>query len=248
MGDSWDETSVEVSEADLTSFAKNVDSDDMDAALFGGLSSKPSKPSLLQAMKKSTGKTVFDEDENKPAIKPRQNITSPKPEIKKPVFQSTPKPVSKAKATPSEDDLLADLLGDSDYSEISHPKVPQRKAAPAPARSTPAAVATTPSKGSRAGPPAVATPPRSRATPSIPSKGAANLFDDDEDVLDMLDSEKDMVVKPKTPAPATAPTPLNKSRYFKNFTKLYFGEDIQEADCHIVKLKEHCVLCNFFDF
>ncbi|KAL5259641.1 hypothetical protein ACHWQZ_G009928 [Mnemiopsis leidyi] len=199
MGDSWDETSVEVSEADISSFAKNVDSDDLDKDLFGGLSrtTGSSKPSLLQAMKKSTGKTMFDDDDRKPtAAKPKQ-FSSPKPEMKKPVMQSTPKP--KAKAS-SDDDLLADLLGDSDYSEISQAKpLPKLPAKPAKQSSVAPTAKTTPKTQA----------PASKTLASRPKKD--NLFDDDEDdLLGMLDSEHDDK-KPSKQLPAKGnTTPVKK--------------------------------------
>ena len=199
MGDSWDETSVEVSEADISSFAKNVDSDDLDKDLFGGLSrTTGSKPSLLQAMKKSTGKTMFDDDDKKGpvAAKPKQ-FSSPKPEIKKPILQSTPKP--KAKAS-SDDDLLADLLGDSDYSEISQAK-PLAKLPAKPAKQSSAA------PSARAAPKAQA--PVSKTAVSKPKKD--NLFDDDEDdLLGMLDSEHDDKIPPKKQPTKGNATPVKK--------------------------------------
>ena len=203
MSDSWDETSVDVSEADASSFAKYVDSDDLDKELFGGLGKGTSnKPSLLQAMKKSTGKTMFDDEDKKPAASKPKPFTSPKPEVKNPTFQSPPNP--KAKAA-SEDDLLADLLGDSDYSEISQAKpLPKLPAKPA--------------KQSSAAPSSKAAP-KKQAPASRPKRD--NLFDDDEDdLLGMLDSEhetKNPSSKPAkgdtTPAKKLDSTPKPKSKF-----------------------------------
>ena len=224
MGDSWDETSVDVSEADASTFGKHTDSDDLDKALFGGLgNTNNSKPSLLQAMKKSTGKSMFDDEDNKQATSKPKPFTSPKPEVKKATFQSTPKP--KAKPA-SEDDLLADLLGDSDYSEISSAKpLPKLPAKPA--------------KQSSAAPSAKAAPKRQAPAPKAKKE---ILFDDDEDdLLGMLDSEHETPKpssKPVTPARGrTAPaskldsTPKSKSKFDQilNRTSLMKEEPSRDA-------------------
>eukprot|EP00116_Pleurobrachia_bachei_P005891 sb/3466153/ len=189
MGDSWDETSLEVSEAVSRT-------DDLDADLFGSLSPKKG-PSLLQAMKNKTGKGIFDEQEVKP--KPAAGVVrnTPAPAAKQPAVKTPKSP---------DDDLLADLLSDSDYSEISNRKPPTK----APPSKTPAAVSTLPAKFNP-----VSTPPVGRArggggggggtTPNRGGNGGGGgtpnrnpgggkpqdkgLFDDDDDLSGMLDSE-----------------------------------------------------------
>lgn len=182
MGDSWDDTSFEVSEADPSSVAKQFDNDDMDDELFGGLGGgkSKSKPSILQAMKRSGGRGIFDDDDPKPAVskpapKPAAPPAAPSPgAARKGAAQSTPKP--KKGGGPSEDDLLADLLGDSDYSDISQPKEPVKQpAAPVPRISTP---------GSRG--------TGSRGTPKRDI-----IMSDEDDLLDMLDSDQERTPRNK---------------------------------------------------
>eukprot|EP00116_Pleurobrachia_bachei_P007443 sb/3467705/ len=187
MGDSWDETSLEVSEAVSRT-------DDLDADLFGSLSPKKG-PSLLQAMKNKTGKGIFDEQEVKP-----------KPAEAAPVIRNTPASATKqAVKTPKspDDDLLADLLSESDYSEISNRKPVPSKTPPS---KTHAAVSTPPAKFNNP----VSTPPvagRARGAGgggTTPNRGGGGgtpnrnpggkpqdkgLFDDDDDLSGMLDSE-----------------------------------------------------------
>ena len=124
MGDSWDETSFDVSEADARSLAKHVDSEDLDDEIFGGLAKKPDgNKSLLKAMQQSTGKGIFDDEDTKSSIK-TATVLTPKTNFKKTVQQSIPKSSGKPTSN-DDDDLLADLLGDSDYSEASQQKTNQ---------------------------------------------------------------------------------------------------------------------------
>ena len=184
MGDSWDETSFDVSEADARSIVKNVDSEDLDDELFGGLGKKSAgNQSLLKAMQQSTGKGIFD-DEDKSSLK-ASDITPKKTDITKPMYQSVKKPV--AKPTSNDDDLLADLLGDSDYSDTSQYKI----------KAVPEAKINKETKGVKKQTSDHTVNKQIASSLGEKSKQKGNVLfdaDDSSDILGMLDTKKDSQV------------------------------------------------------
>ena len=221
MGDSWDETSFEVSEADLSKL--NVDSDDLDKDLFGslgGAAGGAKKPSLIQAMKQSTGKGMFEDTASKPAVKAVSKT--------QPVSKTVPKPVKKV--VDDEDDLLADLLDDSDLTSTPRNVLAQ----PTPAK-TPLARNTPEKKDLFKKPEPVKQPVKIDTPKRTPQskKPADNLFDDD-DPLDLL-GEPEPVKTPhsrtSTPQKSTSKSGnkfdnlLSKTSFFKEATDP--GEDVE---------------------